>query len=50
MPYGEMKFDDEDYFDNQPCEFCGERGFHDPDCIYSERFSDSEVNEEEEQI
>ena len=41
MPFGELKFDDDDdELIDEKCEFCGNIGDHAPDCIYLEDFED----------
>ena len=42
MPYGELRFDDEEEenSDKEECEFCGRKDGHDSDCIYRAMFDD----------
>ena len=48
MPYGEMRFEDEEEFDNSRCEFCGRTDGHQPDCIVVENYDiGANITEEE---
>ena len=47
MPYGEMRFDDEEYLDQSVCEFCGKADGHEPFCVMVEDYEiDTETSDE----
>ena len=48
MPYGEMRFDDEEEFDQSKCEFCGKTEGHEPDCVMVENYEIDVLNTDEE--
>lgn len=47
MPYGELRFDDEEDSYEEECEICGYIGGHDPNCaMNTDDFEDKEEESE----
>lgn len=42
MPYGELRFDDEDLILENQCELCGGVDGHEPNCVLGEDYDVSE--------